>query len=114
MAFDRVGGFDERNLAPNFNDVDLCIRLRKAGYRIIWTPHACLRRQGRKERGLRVGSETSSSRLNEIAHMRDRWGQLLDHDPYWNPNLSLKSNDPQVSLPPRIARPWNAKASRPQ
>lgn len=39
-VFDKVGGFDEEHLAVSFNDVDFCIRVREAGYRIIWTPGA--------------------------------------------------------------------------
>jgi hypothetical protein len=46
--------------------------------------------------------------------MRERWGEVLDYDPFWNPNLSLESSEPQVALPPRLARPWRAKASRSQ
>jgi GT2 family glycosyltransferase len=38
-VFDQVGGFDEQ-LAIAYNDVDLCIRVRAAGWRIIWTPTA--------------------------------------------------------------------------
>ena len=38
-AFADVGGFDEA-LAIAFNDVDLCIRLRQRGWRIVWTPSA--------------------------------------------------------------------------
>ncbi|MBI1859565.1 MAG: glycosyltransferase family 2 protein [Deltaproteobacteria bacterium] len=38
--FQEVAGFDEVNLPVAFNDVDLGIRLRKAGYRNLWTPYA--------------------------------------------------------------------------
>ena len=38
-AFDAVGGFDE-DLPVAFNDIDFCIRLRLAGWRIVWTPDA--------------------------------------------------------------------------
>ncbi|MCK4792715.1 MAG: glycosyltransferase, partial [Desulfobacteraceae bacterium] len=40
MVYDSLGGFNEQDLAVSFNDVDFCLRLRQAGYRIIWTPHA--------------------------------------------------------------------------
>ena len=50
-VFARVGAFDEENLAVAFNDVDLCIRIREAGYRIIWTPHAELYHAESKTRG---------------------------------------------------------------
>lgn len=40
-AFDKVGGFDER-FFMYFEDIDLCKRLREAGYRVYWTPEAKL------------------------------------------------------------------------
>ena len=36
-VFRELGGFDE-TLVVAFNDVDLCIRVRAAGWRMIWTP----------------------------------------------------------------------------
>ena len=39
-AWDDVGGFDEKNLPVAFNDVDFCLRLREAGWEIVWTPYA--------------------------------------------------------------------------
>ncbi len=38
--FELAGGLDEKNLPVAFNDVDFCLRLREAGLRNIWTPHA--------------------------------------------------------------------------
>ena len=39
-VFHEVGGFDEVNLMVAFNDVDLCLKIREAGYSIVWTPYA--------------------------------------------------------------------------
>ena len=38
--FDQIGGFNETDLPIQYNDVDLCLRLREAGYDIVWTPYA--------------------------------------------------------------------------
>jgi hypothetical protein len=38
--------------------------------------------------------------------MRRRWGQRLDHDPMFNPNMSLETNDPALAFPPRRRKPW--------
>jgi glycosyltransferase involved in cell wall biosynthesis len=38
--FMQVGGFDEENLKVAYNDVDFCLRVREAGYRNVWCPHA--------------------------------------------------------------------------
>ncbi len=51
-VFEAVGGrFDAERLAVAFNDIDLCLRVRKAGYRVIWTPHAALTHHESKSRG---------------------------------------------------------------
>jgi len=39
-VFEEVGGLNEADLAVAFNDVDLCIKVREAGYRNLWTPYA--------------------------------------------------------------------------
>ncbi|MBV9754500.1 MAG: glycosyltransferase [Hyphomicrobiales bacterium] len=108
-AFAEVGGFDESNLAPSFNDVELCMRLRKSGYRIVWTPYARLHHG--KKRKPAASSEAQEMRGKEIAHIRARWGKMLDRDPFWNPNLSLHSNFPRISMPPQITRPWLTKVA---
>jgi len=49
-VFDEVGGFDER-FAISFNDVDLCMRITKRGYRIIYNPHVWLEHDESASRG---------------------------------------------------------------
>jgi O-antigen biosynthesis protein len=102
-AFAAVGGFDVA-LPTAFNDVDLCIRLRRAGMRIIWTPAA----QMYHHESLTFGAPDSPSRAGQfdrdVETMRSRWREALDDDPCYNPNLSL---DPkrqfQLAAPPRTA-----------
>jgi GT2 family glycosyltransferase len=105
-VFDEVGGFDEYELPTSFNDVDLCIRVRQLGYRILWTPHALLVHHESKSRDVEVSGEGSRCDLNELEVMRERWGDVLDNDPFWNPNLSLRSHHPMITAPPRATRPW--------
>jgi GT2 family glycosyltransferase len=111
--FESAGGFDESNLVLNFNDVDFCLRLRRGGYRVMWTPYARLHHR-RSKKPVGRGNEERNEREREIVFMRERWGQNLERDPFWNPNLSLASNHPQVSLPPRITRPWQETTAREQ
>jgi hypothetical protein len=110
-SFEFVGGFDESNLAPSFRDVDLCIRLRRAGYRVMWTPHARLLHQ-RIKRRVRPTGDAQEEQEKEIAHMREHWGDLFARDPFWNLNLSLRSSIPQINMPPRVARPWSGTHAR--
>jgi len=98
--YDYLGGFDER-LGIAFNDVDLCLRLRQAGYRNIWTPHALLYHHESLSRGSDK-SDTKRARLaSEAEYMRERWGSLLMNDPAYNPNLTLEYGDFSLAWPPR-------------
>ncbi len=80
-VFDEVGGFDER-FPIDFNDVDYCLRLRRAGYRIVFTPWAQLYHHESASFGVRRQD------LAGLAEMRRRWADAIDRDPYYNPNLT--------------------------
>jgi GT2 family glycosyltransferase len=103
-VFDQVGGFDE-SLAVAYNDVDLCLRIRACGLRNVWTPFAELYHFESESRGDDVVSGRAGF-LVESAIIRDRWGDLLDADPYFNPNLSLKRTDFGLAYPPRHRHKW--------
>ena len=105
-VFDEVGGFDEANLKVAFNDVDLCLKITEKGYTIIWTPEATLYHWESKSRGHDTTSVQFARFQKEMDHMRERWGERLDRDPFFNPNLSLDSTHPIVAFPPRVERPW--------
>jgi GT2 family glycosyltransferase len=85
-VFEEMGGLDEE-LPVDFNDVDLCLRLRAAGYRIVFTPYAELIHHESASFGRRL------QRNEEYVRMRQRWGDSLDSDPYYNPNLSRNFSD---------------------
>jgi O-antigen biosynthesis protein len=84
-AFENVKGFDE-NLSVAFNDVDFCLRVREAGFRIVWTPYAELFHYESATRGYKTDPK-------EIAYMKARWGTALEKDPYYNPNLTLREEN---------------------
>ncbi len=87
-VFSEVGGFDAAHLAVAFNDVDLCLKIRAAGYRIVWTPHARLVHHESKSRGAEDTPEKRARFEAESRVMRERWEPMLRADPYYNPNLS--------------------------
>ncbi|HEU0276123.1 MAG TPA: glycosyltransferase family 2 protein [Candidatus Udaeobacter sp.] len=84
-VFDEVGGFDE-SLPDNLADVDLCLKMRRAGYVIIYTPFAKLLDHEPATRRQTVESD-------EVNLMRERWPDILKRDPYYNPNLSRERAD---------------------
>ena len=92
-VWDEINGLDE-GFAVAFNDVDLCMRIRKAGYLIVWTPYAELYHYESKSRGLEDNPEKQKRFKGEIDRFMDRWGKELENgDPYYNPNLTLVTED---------------------
>ncbi|RPD87777.1 glycosyltransferase family 2 protein [Luteimonas sp. 100069] len=103
-VFEQVGGLDE-SLVVAFNDVDFCIRVRKAGYRNLWTPFAELYHHESASRGYENTPEKIARFKREEAFMKRRWGEVLDNDPYYNPNFSLVNAPYTLAYPPRVPAP---------
>lgn len=92
-AFEEVGGLSEE-LQVAFNDIDFCMKLRKAGYLIVYNPYAELYHYESKSRGLEDTPEKVARFNREIATFEKRWPEILrDGDPFYNPNLTLDSQD---------------------
>jgi GT2 family glycosyltransferase len=100
-VFTSVGGFNETDLAVAFNDVDLCLRVRKAGYMNIWTPFAEFIHHESASRGPEDTPEKQRRFGREIGYMRRVWGAELDDDPAYSPHLSLDFPDFSIASPPR-------------
>jgi O-antigen biosynthesis protein len=84
--FRELGGFDER-FSTMYQDLDLCLRVRERGLRIIWTPRALL---------LHHESVSRSKYYDESDRtlLLERWKQTIERgDPYYNRNLSLDRGD---------------------
>ena len=92
-VFEKVGGFDER-LRVVLNDVDLCLKIRREGYLVVYTPHALLYHHEGSSRGLL--HPPPDQKLFE-----QRWGEVLAHcDPYYNPNLTHNRDDWSLRVDP--------------
>ena len=103
-AWDSVGGLDERELKVTFNDVDLCLRMSEAGWRVVWTPFAKLSHVDAATRGADTNTSNAPRSLRESAAFSVRWGDHLSRDPYYSPNLSLEASDCSLAWPPRVER----------
>jgi GT2 family glycosyltransferase len=101
-VFAEVGGFDARELAVAFNDVDLCLKIRARGYRVVYTPYAELYHLESASRGDDRHRKHRDRFEREINVMKSRWSELLANDPYYNPNLTLTTEDYSVAFPPRV------------
>ena len=95
-VFNRIGGMNT-DFAVNYNDVDLSLTLRAAGYRIVWTPHAAW---------FHFEQQTFEHPVddNEIVALERRWGADMRTDPYSNPNLAPGRTD-WLELPLRSGAP---------
>jgi GT2 family glycosyltransferase len=96
--FWQVDGFDE-GYKVAFNDVDLCMKLRAAGYLCVFTPFAELYHHESKSRGIEDTREKQQRFLSEVLRFKGRWGaELAAGDPFYNPNLSLEREDFSLRL----------------
>jgi GT2 family glycosyltransferase len=92
-VFEQVDGFDEA-FAVAFNDIDLCMKIREAGYLIVYTPYAQLKHYESKSRGAEDTPEKVKRFQSEIELFMTKWKNFLEKgDPYYNPNLTLDKHD---------------------
>ena len=97
-VFFEVGKF-EPEYAVAFNDVDLCMKIRKAGYLIVYTPYARLTHYESKSRGLEDSREKVKRFDSEVALFEERWGKELEKgDPNYNPNFRLDEKDFRLNV----------------
>jgi GT2 family glycosyltransferase len=101
-----VGGMDEARFAVAFNDVDYCLRLRQAGKRVVFTPHAKLVHAESASRGKDDRTDRRDRFERELNLLRARWGESLNEDPTYNPQLS-RDGVPYSGLawPPGLRNP---------
>jgi O-antigen biosynthesis protein len=114
QPFLEVGGFDEA-LGIAYNDVDLCLRLREAGWRIVWTASAELYHRESTSLGRHTVGSSEAEWLASRHIIESRWSKRLLEDPTYNPNLSLDRLEFwEPAFPPRApAHPWRlAKPAR--
>ena len=87
-VYEEVGGLeDEFQVA--FNDVDFCLKVRKAGYLIVYDADVKLFHYESKSRGMEDTTERFIRFGNEMMLLNSKWDILSTFvDPYYNPNFS--------------------------
>ena len=96
--FKNVGGFSEE-LAVAYNDVDYCLKVRRTGKLVVYTPYAVAYHYESSSRGYEDTPEKRARYDNEARIFKGRWRHILDAgDPYYNPNLSLSKDDFSLKL----------------
>ncbi len=92
-VFEEVDGLSGE-LAVAFNDIDFCMKIRKTGRLIVYNPYAELYHYESKSRGLEDTPEKIARFQKEISIFEKKWPDIFrTGDPYYNPNLTLDSQD---------------------
>ncbi len=123
-TFDAVGGFDER-LAIAYNDIDFCLKARRAGLSVLYAADIEAVHHESRTRGLNDNPEKVAWDDAELADLHARWGEALFHDPGYNPHWAAEMHRPYDGLrdlplsrvlrhldASATARPWAIAADR--
>jgi GT2 family glycosyltransferase/SAM-dependent methyltransferase/glycosyltransferase involved in cell wall biosynthesis len=105
-VYDAVQGLDEAMFKVSYNDVDLCLKVREQGYRVVWTPHATLLHEGSVSQRGGVEQKQDAAKAErfkgEQQAMYGKWGRLIAYDPFYNRNLSLNTRDFRIEITPAL------------
>ena len=91
-AWEKVDGLDE-SFAVAYNDVDFCLRLRAAHYRVLYTPHVTVVHDESASRG-ELHPEADERLLRQRWGLDDRGG---GSDPFFSPLLTLSPSGWQLT-----------------
>lgn len=106
--FEEIGGFNEKQLAVAFNDVDLCLRLQQKGCWNVFTPNAVLCHHESVSRQDDLTGDGRNRLIKEVRAMTNAWPDVLANDPAYSPNLNLDPSFPSFSpaMNSRSTKPW--------
>ncbi|MDR3300817.1 MAG: glycosyltransferase, partial [Candidatus Accumulibacter sp.] len=104
--FHAVAGLDA-TLKTLCQDVDLCLKVKELGYRVIWTPSATLLHHASATLGRKPDAQKSAIIQLEYKESLARWKHRFTNDPAWNRNLSLGLRNVIPSLEKELVIPWN-------
>lgn len=96
--FDAVGGLDETHLQIAYNDVDLCLKLERAGWRNVYAPQAVLIHHESKSRGPDLSPQHVERYRRELAVLQERWNTTEIVDPIHHPRLDRSSETYRIQL----------------
>jgi len=97
-VFNEVKGLNDIDLKIAFNDVDLCLKVQKAGYRNLWTPYAELYHYESISRGVEDTPEKLKRFTGEVNYMKNIWKTHVLEDPYYSSNLTKDKADFSINM----------------
>src|SRR5690606_10509225 len=99
--YEDVGGLDEEAFKVSYNDVDLCLKVREAGYLTVWTPHSVVMHVGNVSQNNVDPAKAEAKRKRFMAEqdaMYEKWLPLIARDPAYNANLSLNGKGFEIEV----------------
>jgi len=105
-TWELLNGLDEKCLPVAYNDVDLCLKARKEGFRVLLVPDAKLLHHESVSRGIDKEIFDNPRLIRELSVMSERWGDFLSIDPAYNPNLSFDGGSFSLASKPRVLASW--------
>ena len=81
--------------------VDLALKARAAGLRLVWTPEATF-----VDPDPHWPSAALTGPPDQVRRLRERWGEALTDDPLYNPNLDRRVADFGLAFPPAVTPAW--------
>jgi GT2 family glycosyltransferase len=107
-VYQDVGGMDEGDFKVSYNDVDLCLKVRAAGYLNVWTPHAIVLHEGSVSQK-QFDPDALEAKRERFAAEQDalhaKWAPLIANDPAYNRHLSLRGRGFEFEARTDLARP---------
>ncbi len=95
--YQKVNGLDE-NLAVAFNDIDFCLKILELGYYNVYSPYALLYHHESKSSGFEDTAEKKIRYREGVNYFNKKWKDIIENDPFYNPNLTLDANCECFSL----------------
>lgn len=116
-VFKQIGGFDALNTPIYHSDVDLCFRVREAGYSCVYNPHATLVHIGNVSIGGADYAKKSRRKKKDTSdvYLLKRWPEFIARDPYFPPAMRdliyIDSQEDFILYPPEAGVQAEAEGS---
>ena len=90
--FEQLGGFDTQFAPAYYEDTDLAFKIRQAGHKVVYQPHASIIHYEGATSGTSLESGVKSYQVVNQTKFRRRWSERLDlHPPAPTPEADLNS-----------------------
>lgn len=97
-VYDAVKGFSEE-FVVEYNDVDFCLKVLEKGYHNLYVPHVELYHYESISRGHPHSTPENYKRhVKEVNKFRKKWMSYVEHDPCYNPNLTLGAENFSIKI----------------